>query len=56
MVHSSPCYVMSYTHTRFHTFFPIGRSAQVLGRRTGFKVTGRGGVGQYLSATFTKAG
>jgi SAM-dependent methyltransferase len=52
MVHASPCYVWSYAYTRFHTYFPLGRSPEVLAKRAGFTLTGRGGIGQYLSATF----
>jgi SAM-dependent methyltransferase len=54
MVHSSPCYAWSYAYTRFHTFFPLGRSADVLAEQTGFRVVGRGGCGQYLSAVFER--
>ena len=52
MVHASPCYVWSYAYTRFHVLFLLGRSPEVLAARTGFKVTGRGGVGQYISLQF----
>lgn len=38
MTHASPCYSWSYAFTRFHVFFPLGRAAEALAKRTGFKI------------------
>lgn len=41
MAHASPCYEYCYAYTRFHTYFPIGRSAETLARQSGFKLVER---------------
>ena len=41
MAHATPCYEWSYAHTRFHVFFPLGRSAAALAQRSGFHVATR---------------
>jgi SAM-dependent methyltransferase len=52
MAHSSPCYEYAYTVTRFHTLFLIGRSADVLAERTGFRVKKRTKDGEYINVVF----
>jgi hypothetical protein len=53
MTHATPCYELLYTDTRFHTAFYLGRSVDVLARRTGLEVVGRERDGEYMSVTFT---
>jgi SAM-dependent methyltransferase len=52
MAHSSPCYEYAYAFTRFHTLFLIGRSADVLAERTGFRVKHREKDGEYINVVF----
>ena len=52
MAHSSPCYEYAYAVTRFHTLFLIGRSAEVLAVRTGFRVKNRLRDGEYMNVVF----
>ena len=52
MAHSSPCYKYAYAFTRFHTLFLLGRSADVLAERTGFRVTQRIENGEYINLVF----
>ncbi len=52
MAHSSPCYEYAYAFTRFHTLFLIGRSADVLSERTGFRVKHREKDGEYINVVF----
>jgi SAM-dependent methyltransferase len=52
MAHSSPCYEYAYAVTRFHTLFLIGRSADVLAERTGFRVKNRTKDGEYINVIF----
>jgi SAM-dependent methyltransferase len=52
MAHSSPCYEYAYAVTRFHTLFPIGRSADVLAARTRFRVKTRTQAGEYINMVF----
>lgn len=47
MAHATPCYEWCYAHTRFHVFFPIGRSAAVLAKRSGFQVAARVDDGEF---------
>lgn len=54
MAHASPCYVWSYEFTRFHTFFPLGRSVEVLAARTGFRVIDRQKEGEWVNVVFEK--
>ncbi|MGY4171655.1 class I SAM-dependent methyltransferase [Bradyrhizobium sp. USDA 4529] len=54
MAHSSPCYVYCYGYTRFHVYFPIGRSIEELASRTGFEVADRSNVGQYMNVGFRR--
>jgi len=37
MAHSSPCYEYRFEYTRFHTYFPLGRSPIVLAEKSGFR-------------------
>jgi SAM-dependent methyltransferase len=52
MAHSSPCYKYAYAFTRFHTLFLLGRSANVLAERTGFRVIDRIENGEYINLVF----
>ena len=52
MADSSPCYEFAYAVTRFHTLFLIGRSAEVLAVRTGFRVKNRLRDGEYMNVVF----
>jgi hypothetical protein len=54
MAHSSPCYVYCYPFTRFHVYFPLGKSPEVLADKTGFQVIGTSSVGQYINKSFIK--
>lgn len=56
MAHSSPCYAFRYAHTRFHTLFLLGRSAERLAERTGFRVIGREEDGDYINLLFERLG
>jgi len=55
MAHSSPCYVYCYPFTRFHVYFPIGRSPEILARRTGFEIISTSSISQYINKVFVKA-
>ena len=52
MADSSPCYKYAYSFTRFHTLFLLGRSADVLAERTGFRVASRIENGEYINLVF----
>lgn len=54
MAHSSPCYNYLYEYTRFHTIFPVGRSVEVLAKRTGFRIIDRIQDGEYVNYVFEK--
>jgi hypothetical protein len=54
MAHSSPCYEYAYAFTRFHTLFLIGRSAEILADRTGFKVIDKIQDGEYINLVFAR--
>lgn len=54
MVHSSPCFEYSYEFSRFHTLFLLGRSADVLAERTGFKLVERTKDGEYMNCVFER--
>jgi SAM-dependent methyltransferase len=54
MAHSSPCYQYSYTYTRSHTLFLLGKSPQVLAERTGFRVIDQIEDGEYISFVFQR--
>lgn len=57
MVHGSPCYVYSYSYTRFHTFFPLGRSVEHLALRTGFDLSPDVRIiSQYIMRKFLRSG
>lgn len=55
MAHASPCYAWSYADTRFHVFFPLGKSPEALAARTGFKVTARIDDGPFRARIFSRA-
>ena len=55
MAHSSPCYEYSYAYTRFHTLFLIGRSADCLAQRSGFRAKNRVQAGEYINVVFERA-
>lgn len=55
MAHASPCYAWSFAFTRFHVFFPLGRSPEALARRTGFRVSGREDDGEFQVRVFAVA-
>lgn len=52
MAHSSPCYEYSYSFTRFHTLFLVGRSANILAELTGFRVKSRTKDGEYINVHY----
>ena len=52
MAHSSPCYEYAYAVTRFHTLFLLGRSADALAERIGFRVKNRSKDGEYMNVIF----
>jgi SAM-dependent methyltransferase len=52
MTHSTPCYELAYENTRFHLYFYLGRSVELLAARTGMRITGRQNDGEYGSVTF----
>ena len=54
MAHSSPCYEYRYPFTRFHTLFLLGKSADVLAEKTGFKVIDRIRDEEYINVVFQK--
>ena len=54
MAHSSPCYELAYTNTRFHTLFLLGNSPHVLAERTGFTVVASEQDGEYRNMVFAK--
>nr|WP_162003385.1 class I SAM-dependent methyltransferase [Microvirga tunisiensis] len=54
MAHSSPCYEYRYEFTRFHTYFPVGRSTEALAERTGFRVIDRVEDGEYINVVFER--
>ena len=54
MAHSSPCYDLNYTFTRFHTLFLLGRSPHVLAERCGFKVMEKIEDGEYINVVYKK--
>jgi len=54
MAHSSPCYELTYTNTRFHTLFLLGNSPHVLAERTGFAVVESDRDGEYCNIVFGK--
>jgi len=37
MLHATPCYEQCYEFTRFHLFFPVGKSADILFSKAGLK-------------------
>ena len=55
MAHSSPCYEYAYSMTRFHTLFLVGRSADALAKRSGFRVKKRTKNGEYINVVFEAA-
>ncbi len=52
MAHASPCYAYSYSFTRFHTLFLLGRSPYVLAKRTGFAVESVDANGEFINHVF----
>ena len=38
LVHSSACFDFEYEWSRFHTFFFLGKSAELLAKRSGFSI------------------
>lgn len=54
MAHSSPCYDYAYSFTRFRTLFLLGRSPEVLARRTGFEVIDQVRDGEYINTVFAR--
>jgi hypothetical protein len=54
MVHASPCYDWSYAYTRFHVFFPLGRSAEALAARTGYRITNSVDDGDFHARVFAR--
>jgi SAM-dependent methyltransferase len=55
MAHSSPCYEYGYAVTRFHTLFLVGRSANTLAQRSGFRIKNRIQEGEYINVVFEGA-
>jgi hypothetical protein len=54
MAHSSPCYDYSYTFSRFHTLFLLGRSPSILAERTGFKIINIVRDSEYTNYVFAR--
>jgi Methyltransferase domain len=53
-VHATPCFEYLYEYTRFHLFFYLGRSRQVLAKKSGLLLTDYTQDGEFLTATFEK--
>lgn len=54
MTHVSPCYEIAYLDTRFHLVFPVGRSAEILAEKTGFRIVDRVRDGEYHAVTYER--
>jgi SAM-dependent methyltransferase len=54
MAHSTPCYSLAHTNTRFHTLFLLGNSAEFLARSSGFEIIDREYDGEYMNIVFRK--
>ena len=55
LAHASPCYELRYENTRFHLFFYLGRSVEMLAERAGLGVGSRERDGEYMHVVFTPA-
>lgn len=54
MAHSTACYEYLYEYSRFHVVFLLGRSADVLAERTGFRLVSRVNDGEYMNRVFER--
>jgi hypothetical protein len=55
MVHASNCYELRYQDSRFHLFFFLGRSPQVLAGRAGLRLAAQVVDVDYGHLVFTPA-
>jgi hypothetical protein len=54
MAHSTACYEYRYEFSRFHTVFLLGRSVDLLAKRTGFEVIASETDGEYMNRVFRR--
>jgi hypothetical protein len=54
MAHSTACYEYRYEFSRFHTIFLLGRSVEILAKRTGFKLVDSTVDGEYMNRVFRR--
>ncbi|MBE2262178.1 MAG: FkbM family methyltransferase [Burkholderiaceae bacterium] len=52
MSHATPCYEYLYEYTRFHLFFYLGRSRQLLAERAGLTLCSYERDGEFMNAVF----
>ncbi|WP_218510918.1 class I SAM-dependent methyltransferase [Variovorax sp. dw_308] len=55
MAHATPCYEYLYEYTRFHLFFFLGRSRQLLARLAGLSIESFEVEGHYMNCVFSSA-
>ena len=54
--HATACFDLLYLDTRFHLFFFLGRSVELLAERAGLQIVGRERDGEYINVVFERAG
>lgn len=54
MAHSTPCYEYRYDYSIFHLYFFIGRSLELLAKKTGFELEHYIQDGEYILKRFIK--
>jgi hypothetical protein len=55
MAHATPCYEYLYEYTRFHLFFFLGRSRELLAQRSGLSIQNYEVDGHYMNCVFASA-
>jgi hypothetical protein len=55
MAHATPCYEYLYEYTRFHLFFFLGRSRELLAQRAGLSIRNYEVDGHYMNCVFASA-
>lgn len=53
MAHATPCYEYLYEYTRFHLFFFLGRSRQLLAERAGLSIQSHEVDGHFMNCVFS---
>jgi hypothetical protein len=54
MAHTTPCFEYLYEYTRFHLFFYLGNSRELLADKAGLKITSFIRDGEFMSAIFQR--